>query len=222
MLEQIQQIKDYISSLQTTDEQLDALNLIRAELHSISPLKHHPVDNVQWVKTEEVEPNLYNPNAIPPPELELLYKSIAEDGYTMGIVTYNNPTGKIKIVDGFHRRRMVQEHEDIRESTLGRVPVTFVRKSQEDTGDRMASTIRHNRARGVHNIELMSEIVAELVEMGKGDRWICQHIGMSIDELLRLKQITGLASLFTNKDFSQSWDADSEVVEPQMFEHAEG
>lgn len=206
----ISDLREKIDSIENVDLKIQTLNYVREELHSVSPLKNHPVDNVKWVKSDEVEPNDYNPNAIPPPELELLYKSILEDGYTMGVVTYNNPSGKIKIVDGFHRRRMVQEHKDISESTLGYLPITFIRKSQEDTGDRMASTIRHNRARGVHNIELMSEIVAELVEMGKGDRWICKHIGMSIDELLRLKQITGLASLFNNKSFSQSWDADSE------------
>jgi len=217
----ISELREKIDEIENIDEKIKALNYVRGELHSVSPLKHHPVDNVVWVKSEDVEPNTYNPNAIPPPELELLHKSISEDGYTMGVVTYNNPNGKIKIVDGFHRRRMLQEHEDIKSSTFGYLPITFVRKSQEDTGDRMASTIRHNRARGVHNIELMSEIVAELVEMGKGDRWICKHIGMSLDELLRLKQITGLAALFNNKDFSQSWDAESEPADIEFEDSQE-
>lgn len=210
----ISELREKIADIENVDEKIETLNYVRGELHSVSPLKHHPVDYVQWIKSDDVEENEYNPNKIPPPELELLYKSIAEDGYTMSIVTFNNPEGKIKIVDGFHRRMMEQIHKDISQSTLGRIPLTFIRKSQEDTGNRMASTIRHNRARGVHNIELMSTIVAELVEMGKGDPWICKHIGMSADELLRLKQITGLASLFTNKDFSQSWDANNanEVV----------
>ncbi len=203
----ISDLREAIDGLENDDIKIDTLNYVRGELHSVSPLKHHPVDYVQWIKSNDVEANEYNPNKIPPPEMELLYKSIAEDGYTMSIVTFNNPEGKIKIVDGFHRRLMEQIHSDISDSTKGRIPLTFIRSSQSEKGDRMASTIRHNRARGVHNIELMSTIVAELVEMGKGDRWICKHIGMSADELLRLKQITGLASLFLNKSFSASWDA---------------
>jgi quercetin dioxygenase-like cupin family protein len=200
-----EELKREISLIESVDEKIKTLNYVRGELHEVSPLKHHPVDYVTWQKSTEVEANEYNPNKIPPPELELLHKSISEDGYTMPIVAFNSNEG-IKIVDGFHRRLMEQIHEDISGSTFGYVPASFIRKSQEQTGDRMASTIRHNRARGVHNIELMSTIVAELVEMGKGDRWICQHIGMSSDELLRLKQITCLASLFTNKEFSMSWE----------------
>lgn len=206
---QVEELKKYIQSLQTTDEKIEALNLIRAELHSVSPLKHHPVDFVAWVKSDDVEANEYNPNAVAPPEMKLLYESILNDGYTMPIVSYKE-TDKIRIVDGFHRRETERRNEDISLSTFGRVPVTNIRESQEDTGDRMASTIRHNRARGSHNIELMSQIVSELVEMGKGDAWICKHIGMSPDELLRMKQITGLASLFLNDDFSKSWDAEPE------------
>jgi len=218
----ISSLREKIADIKNVDDKIEALNYVRGELHSVSPLKHHPVDWVQWKKSNEVEANEYNPNKIPPPEMELLYKSIFEDGYTMSIVTYDNPEGKIKIVDGFHRRLMEQIHEDISKSTHGYIPLTFIRKSQEDTGNRMASTIRHNRARGVHNIELMSTIVAELVEMGKGDPWICKHIGMSADELLRLKQITGLASLFSNKDFSSSWEAEkSEYPENEDVEEIE-
>lgn len=210
MQQHIEALKQHVLSFATQDEQIAALNEIRLALHDISPLKHHPVDCVLWVKSEKVEANEYNPNAIAPPEQELLHKSISEDGYTMSIVTYKQPDGSIKIVDGFHRRLMEQKHKDISESTFGHVPLTYIRDTQEGLGDRMASTIRHNRARGTHNIELMSTIVSELVEMGKGDAWICKHIGMSADELLRLKQITGLASLFANRDFSESWDAAAE------------
>ena len=202
-------LKKEIESAESIDSKIGLLNDIRKELHSISPLKHHHVDCVLWVKSDDVEPNDYNPNSIPPPEQELLHESIANDGYTMSIVTFNDPDGKIKIVDGFHRRLMIQIHDDIKQSTHDYVPLTFIRTGQEGKGDRMASTIRHNRARGSHNIELMSTIVSELVEMGKGDAWICKHIGMSKDELLRMKQITGLASLFQNKDFSEAWEADS-------------
>lgn len=203
----VSELREAISELETSDEKIEALNYARTELHSVSPLKHHPVDCVKWVKSEMVEANEYNPNAVAPPEMQLLYESISNDGYTMPIVSFNDET-IIRIVDGFHRRETERRNKDISESTLGYIPVTTIRDSQKDTGNRMASTIRHNRARGSHNIELMSQIVSELVEMGKGDAWICKHVGMSIDELLRLKQITGLASLFLNKDFSESWTPD--------------
>lgn len=200
----IQEVCNIISE-KDQDQKIDTLNEVRKMLHEISPLKHHPVDFVAWVKSDDVEANEYNPNAVAPPEMELLYQSILSDGYTMPIVSYKE-SEKIRIVDGFHRRETERRNLDISTSTLGRVPVTNIRNEQGATSDRMASTIRHNRARGSHNIELMSQIVSELVEMGKGDPWICKHIGMSPDELLRMKQITGLASLFLNKDFSDSWE----------------
>lgn len=200
------QLCDKIAGLENTDEKIDTLNYVRGRLHEVSPLKHHPVDFVFWKKSTDVEANEYNPNAVAPPEMQLLYESIANDGYTMPIVSFKDET-IIRIVDGFHRRETERRNKDISESTFGRVPLTDIRSTQTDHSNRMASTIRHNRARGTHNIELMSQIVSELVEMGKGDPWICKHVGMSVDELLRLKQITGLASLFQNKSFSDSWDA---------------
>lgn len=202
----VSQLKEAIENLGTVDEKIETLNYVRGELHSVSPLKHHPVDFVFWKKSTDVEANEYNPNAVAPPEMKLLYESISNDGYTMPIVSYQD-TEIIRIVDGFHRRETEKRNPDISESTFGHIPLTTIRGTQTSKGDRMASTIRHNRARGSHNIELMSQIVTELVEMGKGDAWICKHVGMSPDELLRMKQITGLASLFLNKDFSQSWEA---------------
>lgn len=207
--ELISSLREAIADLPDNESKIDALNYCRSELHSVSPLQHHPVDLVLWVKSDTVEANEYNPNAVAPPEMQLLYESIANDGYTMPIVSWKDAE-IIRIVDGFHRRETERRNADISTSTLGYLPVTSIRDTQTDTGNRMASTIRHNRARGTHNIELMSQIVSELVEMGKGDAWICKHVGMSVDELLRLKQITGLASLFLNKDFSDSWDAEGE------------
>jgi ParB-like chromosome segregation protein Spo0J len=170
-----------------------------------------PVYNVLAVPIEKVRANDYNPNAVAPPEMQLLETSIWEDGYTQPVVTYYDQGDDMYIVvDGFHRYLTLKNSKRIREREKGLLPVVVIEK---ELGDRMASTIRHNRARGSHNIELMSNIVAELVEMGKGDRWICQHIGMSVDELLRLKQITGVAALFANRDFSDSWDSDGEVFE---------
>lgn len=167
-----------------------------------------PVYDVRSVSIDQVHANDYNPNSVAPPEMELLETSIWEDGYTQPVVTvYDKDEDKYIVVDGFHRFLTLKNSKRINERENGRLPVVVLNK---EMGDRMASTIRHNRARGAHNVELMSTIVAELVEMGKGDRWICTHIGMSPDELLRLKQITGVAALFQNRDFSDSWEAESE------------
>jgi ParB-like chromosome segregation protein Spo0J len=172
-----------------------------------------PVYNVLSVHIDKVKANDYNPNKVAPPEMALLETSIWEDGYTQPVVTYYDKDQDMYIVvDGFHRWTILKTSKRIRERENEMLPVVVIEK---EIGDRMASTIRHNRARGSHNIDLMSNIVAELVEMGKGDRWICEHIGMSQDELLRMKQITGLASLFLNKDFSEAWEADSEIEETE-------
>lgn len=206
------ELASMLSEINDKDQRIQLINEVRKFIHEVSPLKHHPVDFVFWEKSSNVEANEYNPNSIPPPEMQLLHESISNDGYTMPIVSYNDDK-IIRIVDGFHRRETEIRNKDISESTLGHVPLTTIRDKQTGLSDRMASTIRHNRARGSHNIELMSQIVTELVEMGKGDAWICKHVGMSPDELLRMKQITGLASLFQNKDFSNSWNPDESVYE---------
>ncbi len=173
-----------------------------------------PVYDVRSVPIDKVKANDYNPNSVAPPEMELLETSIWEDGYTQPVVTvYDQENDTYVVVDGFHRFLTLNNSERIREREGGRLPVVVLNK---DISDRMASTIRHNRARGSHNIELMSTIVSELVEMGKGDRWICQHIGMSPDELLRMKQITGVAALFANKDFSDSWDVDEAGLDDEV------
>lgn len=163
-----------------------------------------PVYNVQRVPVEKIRANAYNPNAVAPPEMKLLYRSIKEDGYTMPIVCYyvaDNDT--YEIVDGFHRYQIMLKHKDIYEREGGCMPVVVIEK---DISNRMASTIRHNRARGTHSIELMVNIVAELVESGMSDAWIIKHIGMDADELLRLKQISGLQALFKNGEFSRAWE----------------
>ena len=156
---------------------------------------------------EKIQANAYNPNAVAPPEMKLLYQSIKEDGYTMPIVCYYlADIDRYELVDGFHRRNIMLEHRDIYEREKGMMPVVVIKK---DISNRMASTIRHNRARGSHSIELMSKIVSELVQSGMSDAWILKNIGMDADELLRLKQITGLAELFRNREFSNSWEVDN-------------
>jgi ParB-like chromosome segregation protein Spo0J len=161
-----------------------------------------PVYNVQRVHIDKIRANSYNPNSVAPPEMKLLETSIWEDGYTMPVVCYYLPDEDVyEIVDGYHRYTTLKTSKRIFEREGGYLPVSVIDKS---VGDRMASTIRHNRARGNHSIELMSNIVAELVESGMSDAWILKHIGMDTDELLRLKQITGLASLFINNEFTVS------------------
>ena len=158
-----------------------------------------PVYKIRRVPLDQIRSNAYNPNSVAPPEMKLLYQSIKEDGYTMPIVCYKLEDGTYEIVDGFHRCQIMKTHRDIYEREEGMVPVAVIDKP---LGNRMASTIRHNRARGMHNIELMCNIVAELDRAGMSDQWIMKNIGMDRDELLRLKQISGLADLFANREFS--------------------
>ena len=166
-------------------------------------MKKSPVYNIIAVPIEKIKPNTYNPNAVAPPEMKLLYDSIKEDGYTMPIVCYHdNATDEYIIVDGFHRYRVMLEHPDIYEREEGMLPVSIINKPIEH---RMASTIRHNRARGTHDVDLMSNIVKDLNTLGRSDAWISKHLGMDKDELLRLKQLTGLAGLFKDKEFGRAW-----------------
>ena len=159
-----------------------------------------PVYNVQRIHIDKIRANAYNPNAVAPPEMKLLETSIWEDGYTMPIVCYYvEKDDMYEIVDGYHRYTTMRTSKRIRDRENSHLPVCVIDK---DESNRMASTIRHNRARGSHSIELMSNIVAELVESGMSDAWIIKHIGMDKDELLRLKQVTGLAALFKDKEFS--------------------
>lgn len=163
-----------------------------------------PVYNIKRIPIEKIQANTYNPNHVAPPEMKLLYQSIKEDGYTMPIVCYYlKDIDKYEIVDGYHRYCTMLNHKDIYDREGGCLPVSVINKPIED---RMASTIRHNRARGQHSIELMTNIVAELSKSGMSDAWIMKNIGMDAEELLRLKQLSGLQELFKDKDFSRSWE----------------
>jgi len=171
-----------------------------------------PVYSIRAVPIEKIEPNTYNPNSVAPPEMKLLYDSIKQDGYTMPIVCYyDEKRDKYIIVDGFHRYRVMLEYPDIMEREGGILPVSVIDKSIDN---RMASTIRHNRARGSHDVDLMSNIVKELHELGRSDAWISKHLGMEKDEILLLKQITGLAALFKDIKFGRAWVP----VEDEYFE----
>ena len=172
-----------------------------------------PVYHILSVPIEKIKPNTYNPNAVAPPEMKLLYDSIKADGYTMPIVCYyEKETDTYIIVDGFHRYRVMLEYPDIYEREQGKLPVSVIDKPLDQ---RMASTIRHNRARGSHNVDLMSNIVKELHELGRSDAWISKHLGMDRDEILRLKQITGLAALFKDVKFGKAWRPTEDYEEPE-------
>lgn len=169
-----------------------------------------PVYNVRAIPIEKIQANSYNPNAVAPPEMKLLYQSIKEDGYTMPIVCYYlSDIDKYEIVDGYHRYTIMRTHKDIYDRENGLLPVVVIDK---DISNRMASTIRHNRARGSHSIELMTNIVSELTQSGMSDAWILKNIGMDSDELLRLKQLSGLAELFKNKEFSNAKETNEELI----------
>lgn len=185
-------------------QRVEELNALREVLHAVSPFNSEPVDFVRWVRAEVVRSNDYNPNSVAPPEMELLRLSIEADGYTQPIVA----TDDFEVVDGFHRHRVGKEAPDIQARVHGYLPVVEIRHSQADKADRMASTIRHNRARGKHKVEAMSDMVIELKRRNWSDEKIAKNLGMDADEVLRLCQISGLAELFKDQEFSQSWDID--------------
>jgi ParB-like chromosome segregation protein Spo0J len=203
----IEQIQPFIEQLALLpdEERIEALNQIKLMMHKISPLKDEPVDCVIWVPGEFVEANDYNPNIVAPPEMKLLQRSIEADGYTQPIVTYPI-NGHREVVDGFHRNRVGKECKTVRKRTMGYLPVTTIRSDRSDREDRIAATIRHNRARGKHTVDNMSEIIVELSRRNWSNEKIGRELGMEPDEVLRLKQISGLAELFADQDFSEAWE----------------
>ena len=201
----IKQIEQYLQDL-TIPEKIEAINQFKIVLHNNSPLKNEPVDCVLWVKNDSVKANDYNPNSVAPPEMELLKVSISEDGYTQPIVTMKGEDNIREVIDGFHRNRVGKEIPEIKERIFDYLPVVTINTDREDKADRMAATIRHNRARGKHSITAMSDIVVELKRRNWTNEKIANQLGMDADEVLRLYQITGLTQLFENEEFSQSWE----------------
>lgn len=199
------------------DERIEVINRIKIELHGVSPLRDEPVDCVTWVPADSVLSNDYNPNKVAPPEMELLKVSILQDGYTQPIVTFLNEEGTREVVDGFHRNRVGKECPEVRRRILEYLPVVTINEGRTDRGDRIAATIRHNRARGKHQVAAMSDIVVELKRRNWSDEKIGRELGMDPDEVLRLTQITGLAEMFADRDFSFAWDIGS-VSEQEIFE----
>lgn len=210
MKDLIAEIKSRLSPM-TLHEKVEFLNSMKEELHKISPFKNEPVDFVRWVKNSDVVANDYNPNKVAPPEMELLEVSIINDGYTQPIVTWANPEkGKTEVIDGFHRNRVGKESKIVSKRVMGYLPVVDIRKEQAGKNDRIASTIRHNRARGKHQVNAMSEIVIELKNRNWTNKRISKQLGMDEEEVLRLCQISGLEHLFSDNDFSNAWEAEDQ------------
>jgi len=187
------------------DQKIMAINEIKTALNAHSPFATEPVDCVLWVPGEKVKANDYNPNAVAPPEMRLLERSIRADGYTQPIVTWRRD-GVFEVVDGFHRHRVGKEDKQIKNKIKGYLPITVIRPGREGRNDRIAATIRHNRARGRHQVDAMSEIVQELSRRNWSEKRIAKELGMEPDEVLRLKQITGLAEMFADREFSRAWE----------------
>lgn len=208
ILEQFDLILDSLKTL-SVDNIISITNSIKLKMHEVSPFKSEPVDCVLWVKNETVHANDYNPNSVAPPEMELLRLSISSDGYTQPIVSMleENGIGR-EVIDGFHRNRVGKECPDIQSRVHGYLPVVTINHDRTQINDRVASTIRHNRARGKHQINAMSDIVMDLKKRNWSDAKIAKNLGMDADEVLRLCQIGGLSELFSDKEFSQSWEAE--------------
>lgn len=201
--------KAIVAKLSAMDvsQRIHALNTIRRLLHECSPMKNEPVDFVQWVPASSVYANDYNPNSVAPPEMELLAHSILTDGYTQPIVTLPTDKGR-EVVDGFHRNRVGKENKEVAARVNYYLPVVSINTSQAGLNDRIAATIRHNRARGKHSVDAMSDIVIELKRRNWSDTRIGKELGMDPDEILRLTQITGLSEVFAGQEFSEAWESD--------------
>ncbi len=212
----VEKIKSLITeSLSDKDfsETVNIINEIREHIHSLSPFNKEPVDFVKWVISDNVIANDYNPNKVAPPEMELLEISIMNDGYTQPIVTWQNEDkNKIEVIDGFHRNRVGRESKIVSQRIKGYLPTVIIRKEQTGKNDRIASTIRHNRARGKHQVDAMSEIILELKNRNWKNERIARELGMDEDEILRLCQITGLQDIFKDDDFTKSWESSDTIA----------
>lgn len=206
MLESIRGLCRAMKGLSVAD-QVHFLNAARQMLHDSGPFSAEPVDCIVWVPAGMIEANDYNPNSVAPPEMELLRLSITADGYTQPIVSWPHD-GIYEVVDGFHRNRVGRECDEVRERVKGYLPLTVINTDRTEKSDRIASTIRHNRARGKHAVSAMSDIVVELKRRNWSDKKIGNELGMDPDEVLRLSQISGLAEMFQDREFSEAWEAE--------------
>ncbi|MGK9172232.1 ParB/RepB/Spo0J family partition protein [Yokenella regensburgei] len=200
----MQELRTLLASL-PAEKRIDVINRFRILLHEYSPFNDQPVDCVLWIESSKISPNDYNPNNVAPPEKRLLLKSLEADGFTQPIVVQEAKPDHFEIVDGFHRHELGKNRASLKKKLRGYLPVTCLSSDHASKSDRMASTIRHNRARGRHQISEMSEIIRELARSGWDDERIGKELGMDSDEVLRLKQINGLTELFAGRRFSRAW-----------------
>jgi hypothetical protein len=205
-------------AVSATSEPQELLNDLRDHLGSLSPVQGNPIDVVKWVLVDDVQANGYNPNSVAPNEMRLLYVSIQHDGLTQPIVTFwDAELSKFIIVDGFHRYSTLRLNKDLLDRNHGRIPVVVIDK---DINDRMASTIRHNRARGKHSIAGMGNIVFNMLQNGATDEHICNEVGLEPEELIRLKYVTGFAKLFENVQYGTAWETDTQIRERRNYQEA--
>lgn len=198
-----------LEAFTAAEDKQEFLNTLRRYLFSLSPRKTQPIDNVQWVPVEQVQANDYNPNSVAQNEMRLLYVSISHDGYTQPVVTYfDKDLDKYIIVDGFHRYTTMRQNKDLYELNDGKLPVVVIDK---DINDRMASTVRHNRARGKHSVAGMGQIVFNMLRNGASDEEICSEVGLEPEELARLKYVTGFAKLFKDANYGKAWETDKQI-----------
>ena len=196
---------------------IDSINKERKALHEECPIKQ-PIDYVMWVPIEKVEPNGYNPNSVATVEMGLLYKSIKKDGYTQPVVTiYDKKKDKYVIVDGFHRYYVCKTKKDIFDRNMGMLPIVVIDKN---ISERMAATVRHNRARGEHSIDGMSNLVFKMLDEGMSDADVCNELGMEPEELLKLKHLTGFSKLFANTEYKKAWETKNQIIERMKYEKA--
>lgn len=194
----------------TEDDKILYIEKLKANLNKLTTLSTQPVNQIRWVDIDKVQANDYNPNSVAKVEMGLLYTSIKHDGYTQPVVTiFDEKLDKYIIVDGFHRYFVCKSNKDILERNHGKLPIVVIDK---DINDRMASTVRHNRARGKHSVNGMSHMVFTMLENGWKDEDICNHLGMEADELLRLKHITGFSKLFEDAEYSKAWTTKSQIL----------
>lgn len=223
MKEQIlEQLKPIIKQIKECElnEKIDVLNNVRLALRKISPFKNEPIECILWIPSHKVQANDYNPNQVAPPEMKLLEHSILEDGYTQPIVSFKEDE-KFEVVDGFHRSRVGKESKKVNKRVHNYLPLVVINDERTGKSDRIASTIRHNRARGKHKVDAMSEIVMDLKKRNWSDDKIARELGMDSDEVLRLAQITGLAEMFQDKEFSEAWEVSSIDETDSLTDHVE-
>lgn len=204
------QMEALFSGAKTAREKIELEQRITEWIFERSPLNDQPIANIRWVPVEMVEANDYNPNSVAKTEMGLLYTSIKHDGYTQPVVTiYDETKGKYVIIDGFHRYTTMRMNADIRKWCKGLLPIVVLDK---EINDRMASTVRHNRARGKHSVAGMGNMVLEMLDNGWSDADICAELGMEADELIRLKHVTGFSKLFEDVEYKKAWEMKNQLL----------